>query len=309
MYNFDRHSITGIFLVIASAFCFSFQGITMKLLHQENVSIMAMFLLRIASFLPFFAVFFLVINKKLNVPRLELKYVIGAFFTGVLGYYIMPYLNFTALARMEASIERVLLFTYMIFVILLNAIIHKHRPHPLHVICFFIIQLGIFFLIGGASGKEITITNLSDTGLVMLGSFLLAIYVLLAQHLMKHLGMIYFIGIALIGAFFVILIQFISMNQISELYLSQRGFILIIIMTIISFPPAMMFAEGVRRIGSSRASLISSVSPVFTFLFAYIILDEIMDLYQLFGALIIIASVMMAENRLFRHFITHFVKK
>ena len=55
--------------------------------------------------------------------------------------------------------------------------------------------------------------------------------------------------------------------------------------------PAVMLNAGIRRLGSSQASLLSSVGPVSTILLAYVFLGEEVTAMQLAGTGLVVAGV------------------
>ena len=56
------------------------------------------------------------------------------------------------------------------------------------------------------------------------------------------------------------------------------------------------FLAGTRRIGAARASLLSTVEPVYTIALASILLGETLSPVQLVGGALVIAGVILAET-------------
>ena len=61
--------------------------------------------------------------------------------------------------------------------------------------------------------------------------------------------------------------------------------------------PAFLFNAGMQRIGSNSTSIISSVGPVLTLFYAYILLGETLTPAQLFGTLLVITGVVIVSTR------------
>jgi len=61
--------------------------------------------------------------------------------------------------------------------------------------------------------------------------------------------------------------------------------------------PAIMLNAGINRIGSSRASLVSSVGPVSTILLAYVFLGEGITAMQLAGTGLVMTGVLAITVR------------
>jgi drug/metabolite transporter (DMT)-like permease len=59
--------------------------------------------------------------------------------------------------------------------------------------------------------------------------------------------------------------------------------------------PLMLMAEGVRRVGASRAALISTLGPPATAIMAYHLTGEVLTLSQLAGIALVIIGVLSLE--------------
>ena len=61
--------------------------------------------------------------------------------------------------------------------------------------------------------------------------------------------------------------------------------------------PAFLFNAGMQRIGSNSTSIISSVGPVLTLFFAYVLLGETLTPAQVVGTALVIAGVVIVSTR------------
>jgi drug/metabolite transporter (DMT)-like permease len=59
--------------------------------------------------------------------------------------------------------------------------------------------------------------------------------------------------------------------------------------------PSFLISEGIRRIGSDNASIISSVGPVSTIILAYIFLNERVNWIQIMGTVLVLAGVLLTS--------------
>jgi drug/metabolite transporter (DMT)-like permease len=61
--------------------------------------------------------------------------------------------------------------------------------------------------------------------------------------------------------------------------------------------PVVLMAEGMRRIGSSKAAIMSSIGPVATILLGFVFLGEQMTLLQIGGAALVMAGVLVISRK------------
>ena len=61
--------------------------------------------------------------------------------------------------------------------------------------------------------------------------------------------------------------------------------------------PIVMMAEGMRRIGSSNAAMMSSIGPVATIFMGYVFLGDAVTAIQLCGAALVMAGVLLISSK------------
>ncbi len=290
----DDAILLGLILTLLASLCFSLQGIITKLAFAEGVTLTTLLFYRKLIFLPFLWAYCLIRLPKQQVFP-EKRNIMIAIATGVVGYFVVPMLSFGALKFINANIERIILYTFPLFVILFTAMLERKVPARKHIAVFVITQIGIFLLMGG--GSDMLHTNLIGALLVLAASIIMGGFVIMTQVITRKVGTIIFILWALTGASLAIAIQSIFLWPSNSLVLNAKGFSLVMLLIFFSFPPAIMFSEGIKRIGGSRAALISGAAPLMTIFFAYMILDEVLYPSQLLGATIIILAIVLLEKR------------
>ena len=115
--------IIGYAYAAAGAALFSSKAIFIKLAYLERSDASLMLASRMAFSLPFFIVIGLyAFNKRrqAGLPAPGMKMIALAAVNGFIGYYIASYLDFAGLLFITAQLERLVLFTYPVFVMLLG---------------------------------------------------------------------------------------------------------------------------------------------------------------------------------------------
>ena len=125
--------LTGIIL-------FSTKAIFAKLAYQYRADAASLLLLRMVFSLPFYIFFALYKNQKITVAKNDYLWVL---LFGFLGYYLASYFDFKGLEYIKASLERLILFTYPTFVILLSFIFFKIKISSYQLFAILITYLGI----------------------------------------------------------------------------------------------------------------------------------------------------------------------
>ena len=61
------------------------------------------------------------------------------------------------------------------------------------------------------------------------------------------------------------------------------------------------FYAGVTRVGGARASIISTVEPVYTIVLAMLLFDESLEPMQVVGGVLVLVAVILAETGRHEH--------
>ncbi|MEJ0031086.1 MAG: DMT family transporter [Bacteroidota bacterium] len=121
----------GVLISMLGAICFSTKAIVVKLAYFEYpVDAITLLAIRMMFSLPFFlASAFITSNQKENV-RFTSRQWIQIAMLGCFGYYISSLLDFEGLKFVSAGIERLILFVYPTFVLLISTVWLKRKVRP-----------------------------------------------------------------------------------------------------------------------------------------------------------------------------------
>ena len=284
----------GAICVFLAAFCFALKGIMIKLAYQHGVDALSLLTLRMLFALPFYAGTLLWLSRRLPPAQLQSKQWGMVAVLGVTGYYAASYTNFLGLQYIDASLERILLFTYPTFVLLLNAFLLKKPVMPLQWGALVLTYLGIMlaFLPQLRGGGGLPSTVWLGTFWVVLSGLIYAVYLVGSDSMIGRLGAQRYTCYAILAATVPTVLHkaFTSGLNLSiftaPVYVI--GFSMALINTVI---PTFLIAEGIKRVGSSNTSIIGSIGPVFTIFLASSILNEPIFMHQLIGTGFVLAGV------------------
>lgn len=288
----------GFLLVLLSAFCFACKGILIKLAYQYPIDSISLLTLRMLFALPFYIG--ILLNTSRNSPPMSLtaKQWTALALVGITGYYLASFFNFLGLVYVTASLERILLFTYPTFVLLMNALVLGRRVSRLQVLALVITYSGILLAFAGNIDNSPQKDVLLGSFWVILSGLVYAIYLVSSDRMIARVGSQRFTCYAMIAATVPTVLHCAVANglQLSSypwpvygLGLSMGIFVTVI--------PTFMMAEGIKRVGSGNTSIIGSIGPVFTIILSTVLLNERISIGQIIGTFLVLAGVFLVGWR------------
>jgi len=305
-----RQRRLGMLFVAGAAMLFASKGLFGKALYQRGVGFELLVAVRAVLALPLFA--WIGLRRDPRAPaiagdeeakplavrpappvRPRASAVLAAATAGIVCYYVGALVDFWALTLIDASVERVLLFSYPALVVLISSFMRRRAPEARLVIAMLATYLGIFFAMGGIDLHELR-ANLFGAMLVLVAALTTAIYFLIGERYTHELGSTRFAAIGMSAAALLLAAHFLAFRQLAELAaLQPMDWLLLGILSIACmFVPALLQAEGMRRVGAQRAAIGSTIGPPTTILLAALFLGERLNSWQLLGTAVIVGSVL-----------------
>ena len=288
----SRQHLLGILFAGLGATLFSTKAIFIKLAYQDQVDAALMLAYRMIFALPVFAVvgcWAWMQRRARNEPPPSSRDIARAAFVGFLGYYVASQFDFAGLMFITAQLERLVLFTYPLFVMFLGALLYGERVTGFGLIAAAITYTGlaIVFLIDLPQGGRETVIG---TLLVLGAAISFALHQIYAKRFMAPMGSALFTAIALTSAsFFCILHQLVVSGSFAAtprfLWLSAGCAIIATVL------PTFLINAGLARISSATVSMISTVSPVVTIGLAVMILREPFTPTDAIGSTMVLVGV------------------
>lgn len=286
----------GTILVLISAIGFSAKAVMVKLAYGYNVDATTLLFLRMAIATPFFLVVGIYKSKSeaTNLSYSDWGYVV---LLGFLGYYLSSILDFVGLVYISAGMERLILFIYPTLVVVLSAILFKHKVRRREILSLCITYIGIA-IVFFTDKVEKTENIFLGAFLIFLCAFTYAAYLMGSGKMIPKIGASRFTAYAMLVACLSISIHFLVTHKADSLNLPLEVYALSFGMAIIStVMPTFLLSQGIKRIGSGTASIIGTIGPVSTILLAWIFLGETLNLLQLIGTAFVIAGVFIVSYR------------
>jgi len=296
----------GYVLALLGTVFFSMKTIFVKLIYQpvdgmeingvEAITIMAM---RLGFSAPFYvAIFWLALKqrKSCGLPPLQKRDMALAALLGLLGYYACAWLDIEGIKYITAQLERLLLFTYPIFVFIFGAMFFGKRLTKGAVLAVLIAYAGIG-LIFLSSDIAVGINVPLGSAMILLCAALFAFFQLFAKPMIARLGSPVFTCCAMLGAGVIIFAHFLTENvvlgDVSEvLSLPSRIWLLGIALAFFStLLPSFMVNLAISRVGPQATSAVGMIAPISTIVLAVFILGEPFGFIDGIGTLITVAGI------------------
>lgn len=218
---------------------------------------------------------------------------------GLLGYYGASILDFMGLQYITASLERLILFTYPTLTILIGVLFLGHTATRRDMAALLLSYAGI----GLAFAHDLHIAG--DTRAVLIGAGFVfasavsyAFYQAGSEPAIRRLGAARFTALAMLVSTLATLLHFAGTQPVATLaqplpvYLHALGMALF--STVL---PVFMTSAAIRRIGSPRTAMIGTLGPILTIFFGAWLLSEPLTWWQMGGAALVLAGVMLAGKR------------
>src|SRR5688572_16047734 len=286
-------SRAGMLCVTGAAILFASKGLLAKALYQRGVGFELLVTVRALLAMPLVIYCASRTNPGSSRVPASWRAILAAALAGVLCYFVGAMVDFLALTLIDASIERVLLFSYPALVVLIGSVMQRRKPSQRVVLALLTTYLGIFLAMGGIDLRELT-QNLFGAALVLVAALTTAVYFLIGERYVHELGAARFASISMSASAVVLAAHFAAFNSFDEFApLQLQDWLLLAVLGIFCmFLPGLMQAEGVRRVGAQTAAIGSTVGPPTTIILAALFLDERLNTWQWLGSALIVGSVL-----------------
>lgn len=288
--------LTGFLLSIGGAILFSTKAIWVKLAFRNTgVDALTLLSLRMLLALPFYLIAAWMASKKELATPLNKKDWSWIIALGVLGYYLSSLFDFIGLQYISAGLERLILFLYPTFAVLLNTWVFKNKISTIQLIALAITYTGI----GIAYYAELGTIQQNEqfyfgSFMVFLCAVTYSFYLVGTGKMVVKAGATRYTAYAMLAATAGVFVHFIVQSQWEHVNMSPQlwsyGIALAIIATVI---PSFMLSSGMKKIGSNNVSIITSIGPVSTIIQASIFLNEPILLEQIIGTIMVIIGVVL----------------
>ena len=285
----QKYYLSGVLLVFTGTLFFSAKSIFIKKIYQYGVDPHSLMVLRMVMAMPFYALVFALNRRRGTAMSLTDFLMVGMI--GVIGYYIASYLDLMGLVYITASFERMILYLFPCFVLILSVMFFKHKLTLAEVFAFGLSYLGVMLIYVQdvhTGGHEVTYGMLLVAG----SALAFSVFVVLSGKYIVKVGALRFTSISMSGASIAILLHYLLDPTVGLTTYDRHTYGLIFVLALFcTVLPSYLVNMGVKRIGAPRAAIIGTVSPVLTIAMAYVFLHEVSTLIHIAGFTLVILGI------------------
>ncbi|RYZ24295.1 MAG: DMT family transporter [Chitinophagaceae bacterium] len=294
--NKEKLSIAGLLIALIGAILFSTKAIIVKkAFASTQVDAVSLLTLRMAFSLPFYLAAAYLISRRHNNVRMTRRQWGLTFAIGLTGYYLSSLFDFIGLQYISAGLERLILFLYPTFAVLLNFFWFRQTIHKNQWIALGLTYAGIGLALSGEVRINAVDSNLWwGSFLVFVCAITYSVYIVGSGKIIPSVGAMKFTAYAMLSATIGVFLHFIAAGNYTEIShvgsLVPYGFLLAVVATV---APSFLISAAMKRIGSNNVAIISSVGPVSTILQAYFFLGEKIFIEQIIGTVLVMIGVLL----------------
>lgn len=272
---------------------FSTKPILVKLAYAEGLGPEALIGLRMLVSMPFYILIGVVAYRRLE-RRIAWRAVVASVAIGTLGYYMAAYFDLLALVYISAQLERIVLFTYPAWVVLFAALFFGEPITGRKLGALALAYLGVVIVVG----HDFALGN--QTGLffgiacVFASIFSYSAYLLLSKRYIALFGTGLFTSIAMGTSSVAIALHLTVAGRLGDLQIEPDLWPLIIMLALgATVAPAYLITFAVGRVGAGTTSIIATIGPPVTSIFAVAILAEVFTIYHAAGLVLTCAGILV----------------
>jgi drug/metabolite transporter (DMT)-like permease len=224
-------------------------------------------------------IFLIVSGRIRKISELSSRELFASLGLGVFGFFCYQILTFSALARIPASMNAVLVSTNVVFIALLAALILKERIMPARIAGIAIALLGVVlvtFNTGFSLGEDRGGIDLLGCAFSLMAAFSFSLYSVIGKRILTSNDPLIVAALALFsGAILLNVFTTVTVGHSATINAGWPTFLLMVFLGLtmigIAYP---LWFTCLKRLPASHASIYIYLTPVFAVTLSLIILQE-----------------------------------
>lgn len=281
----------GTLQVLLGSFGFGFLGIFGKLAFSHGISLGELLTFRFCLATLIFGCGILIFApRKFFFSK---KQTIISLLLGTFGYAVFATLYFTAIRGLTVSLAALLLYTYPLFVSLIQHFIKKDSLNKSEWFMLGTVFVGMSLLFWGDIEVRSILAVLCGVGAAL--SY--AIYIVVSAKYQKNVSAVSSSFYVMLGGAVTLALIHQPSFSVLQSWTDTQYWIVFGIATVCTVGPLTLILLGLQKLKESEAALISTFEPVTAAVMSYFIFNESLSWMQMLGAGLILLGLLKSYRR------------
>jgi len=281
----------GPLLLLFSAACFGAMGVFGKLAYDEGVNVGTLLSIR---FILAALLFWLALRPGdlRAMARRDVRIAVGL---GAVGYAAQAGLFFSALERIDAGLLALILYTFPAMVTVAAIALGRERVDPRRIVALVLASAGLALVVAGAGAGKLDPLGVA---LGLASAVVYTTYILVGDGVAGRVPARVLSTLVCTGAAITLVGGSAALGELhpGDVTLAGWGWLasLAVVSTVASIG---LFFAGLKRVGPTTASIVSTFEPVVTVVLAFLVFGETLGPVQLLGGALVIGAVLVLQLR------------
>jgi drug/metabolite transporter (DMT)-like permease len=286
----ERMLSAGALFCLGSAAAFGAMGVVGKLAYDEGSTVGTLLVTR---FLVAAALFWLILvctGRTGRLRALARRDVGIAVALGAVGYSAQAGAAFAALERLDASLFSLLLYTFPVLVAVAAIALRREPASRRTAAALALASTGLVLVLAGATAGAL---DPLGTALALTAAVVYSAYILSSEGVATRLEPLVLSTLLCTGAAMTLILAGVASGDLDPGSVSTAGFGWLMGLAVVSTVGAItLFFAGLRRVGPTAASILSTLEPVVTVALAFVVFGESLGRAQLAGGALVLVAVL-----------------
>jgi drug/metabolite transporter (DMT)-like permease len=283
---------TGTLLCLGSAAAFGAMAVFGKLAYDNGTTVGTLLAVRFAlAAALFWALVFASRETVAELRALVRRDLAIALGLGAVGYAAQAGCFFAALERIDASLLSLMLYTFPAMVAVAAIVLGRERADAARFGALALASVGLVLVL--ASARPGALDPLG-AGLALGAAMIYTTYILVSQGIAGRIGPTLLSALVCTGAAVTLTTGSALLGDLRLGEVTPAGWGWLAGIAMVSTVAAVsLFFAGLKRVGPTTASILSTVEPVVTVLLAFLVFGELLGSLQLVGGALVVAAVIV----------------
>jgi len=286
---------TGTLLCVGSAAAFGAMAVLGKLSYDEGATVGTLLAVRFALAAALFWALVLAGGEAGELRRLAPRDIVTALALGACGYAAQAGCFFAALDRIDASLLSLLLYTFPAMVAVAAIALGREHADARRLGALGLASAGLVLVLASAKPGALDAVG---AALALSAALVYTTYILVSQGVAGRVSPTLLSALVCSGAAVTLTVGSALLGDLRPGEVTPVGWGWLAGIAVVSTVAAVsLFFAGLKRVGPTTASILSTVEPVVTVLLAFLVFGELLGALQLVGGVLVIAAVLVLASQ------------